>query len=458
MNSNPGKSTVDDQGEFGLAGGSGNVSVENTSVYNEQEKQWGRPVRHRALIGILAALAGLYFLDTVYKIATRPDMYGWDFKTAYWAGKTNAAGLNPYGVTALGRVAQQEIRLRWRYPPAMLWFYQLFGLFPYPIAHMLFLALKCALLALLFWCWTKSFLRREYDALFFVFALFAFNSSICVDLMSGNISLVEQAGLWLALAFFLRRRYLLFTVLLVLVSGIKFAPLFFLVLLLFVDHRRKTAYFFGGALAFTAIQVVFYAAWPLFHEFLIMGPQVQADFGEGGYENPSSYSLLGELVRAIKPHWHHGGQWRLHMVFFMLLAGLILALSGKAARRLAAASGLDAGERDRLLVSLACLTYALIVPRFMAYSQMILIAPAYFILRRVLDRNGGALLFMVLAGLQSRGYATLPGLNAVFEYIWTYFELFLAAFLWFVLVRGIVRAGRNGAGRISLLAHTPAPG
>ncbi len=79
---------------------------------------------------LLLAFAALYFADVVYHVAAKPEAYGWDFKTCYWAGKTNAAGLNPYGVTALFKSPVKLIRLRWRYPPPVLWFYQLFGLFP----------------------------------------------------------------------------------------------------------------------------------------------------------------------------------------------------------------------------------------------------------------------------------------------------------------------------------------
>jgi len=84
--------------------------------------------------------------------------------------------------------------------------------------------------------------------------------------MSGNISLVEQAGLWLALAFFLRAVTSSSPSLLVLVSGIKFAPLFFSRPPVVRRPPSENGLLLRAGPAFTAIQVVFYAAWPLFHD------------------------------------------------------------------------------------------------------------------------------------------------------------------------------------------------
>jgi len=139
MNSNPGKSnrwTIREN--LFLRGEAETSPFENTSVYNEQEKQWGRPVRHRALIGILAALAGLYFLDTVYKSPPGPHMYGLGFQDCLLGREDQTPpGWNPYGVTALGQVAQPGN------PPALALsaghalVLPALRPVPYPIAHML---------------------------------------------------------------------------------------------------------------------------------------------------------------------------------------------------------------------------------------------------------------------------------------------------------------------------------
>jgi hypothetical protein len=404
---------------------------------------------------LMLVFAALYFTDVIYQVASKPQANGWDFKTCYWAGKANAAGLNPYGVTALSQMAGEQIRLRYRYPPPVLWFYQVFALFPYATAYVLFLAFKVLLLGLLFWIWTKTFLRREFDPLFFVFAFFAFNASICVDLMAGNISIVEEIGIWLAVAFFLKRKLALFCLCLVLVSCIKFTPLFFLVLLFFIPARKKYAYFFGSLAAFAAIQALCFLAWDLYADFLFFGPQVQADFGERGFENPSSYSFLGDMMNALGIHWRSAHQWRAHMLLYAILCAVILAAAWKKARAVQAFSGLEPLERDRLLVILAALTYVLICPRYMAYSQMVLIAPAYLIAKRLITRSEGAIVFLGMMALQSRGYGALPGINGVLEFVWNYYEITLAAIMWLLVLRSI--SGGLRTGRIPGFSPTAAP-
>jgi hypothetical protein len=395
-------------------------------------------------VWLMLVFAALYFADVVYHVAAKPDAYGWDFKTCYWAGKTNATGLNPYGVTALSRVAGEPIRLRYRYPPPMLWFYQVFALFPYSTAYLLFLAFKILLLGILFWIWTKTFLRRDYDLFFFVFALFAFNASICTDLMAGNISILEEIGIWLAVAFFLKRKLTLFCLCLVVISCIKITPLFFLVLLFFIPERRKYAYFFGSLAAFAAIQAVCLLVWKLYEDFLFFGPQVQADFGERGFENPSSYSFLADAMNALGIHWRTSHQWRMHMILYAILCAVLLAAAWKKARAVQRLPGLEPFERDRLLIILAVLTYVLVCPRFMAYSQMVLIAPAYLIVKRMITRSEAAVLFLGMAALQSRGYGVLPGMNGILELFWNYYEITLAAIMWFWVIRAISLGRRSG--------------
>jgi hypothetical protein len=402
------------------------------------------PVFSKSAVWLMLAFAALYFTDVIYQVASKPQANGWDFKTCYWAGKANAVGLNPYGVTALSQVAGEQIRLRYRYPPPVLWFYQFFALFPYATAYSLFLAFKVLLLGLLFWIWTKTFLRREFDPLFFVFAFFAFNASICVDLMAGNISIVEEIGIWLAVAFFLKRKLTLFCLCLVLVSCIKFTPLFFLVLLFFIPERRKYAYFFGSLAAFAAIQAVCFLVWDLYADFLFFGPQVQADFGERGFENPSSYSFIGDLMNALGIHWRSAHQWRAHMLLYSILCVLILAAAWKKALAVRNFPGLEPLERDRLLVILAALTYVLICPRYMAYSQMVLIAPAYLIAKRLITKSEGAIVFLGMMALQSRGYGALPGINGILEFVWNYYEITLAAIMWLLVLRSISRGERTG--------------
>jgi hypothetical protein len=211
--------------------------------------------------------------------------------------------------------------------------------------------------------------------------------------------------------------------------------LFFLVLLFFIPGRRKYAYFFGSLAVFAAIQAACFMVWNLYADFLFFGPQVQADFGERGFENPSAYSFLGDVMKAFGIHWRYPHLWRMHMILYAVLCAVVLAAAWKKARAVRSFPGLEPLERDRLLVILAVLTYVLICPRFMAYSQMVLIAPAFLIAKRLITRSEGAILFLAITALQSRGYGVLPGMNGILDFIWNYYEISLAAIMWLWVIR-----------------------
>ncbi len=72
--------------------------------------------------------------------------------------------------------------------------------------------------------------------------------------MAGNISIIEEIGIWLAVAFSSKGSWRSFVFVWSLVSCIKITPLFFLVLLFFIPERKQYALFFGSLAIFAAIQ------------------------------------------------------------------------------------------------------------------------------------------------------------------------------------------------------------
>jgi len=374
---------------------------------------------------VLAGAILLYYAVLLGRIIVRWDYYQWDFKTFFYAGKAHAEGLNPYGLTALAKVAGGPVRFRFIYPPVTLWVFRLFSLFfRLKIAYYVFLALKVAALSLLLLLWKKIFLKSEAGLWFVPFALVAFNSSIFVDLMAGNISVFEQAGLWLAFYAFLKQKYIFFSALVVGVACFKITPVFFLLLLIFARHPRKWLYLLGSLSAFAAIQGISFATSPLFEDFLVYNRA----FGRGT-ENPSTYSLFVDLLAGLGARLHHPLPSILFSVVFGLFGVAVLIVGGRAVGRLFHRKEWMSEEKDRLLVFFACLTYAVLVPRFLAYSHIILIVPAYFALKRFMPALGGGL-FFILAALQIPQQAAGPGTDWFFQTIWTYSGVIIGWALW----------------------------
>ncbi len=402
---------------------------------------------NKILKWFLVSILLVFFLYDFSLILIHRDFYQWDFKTFYYAAKAQRAGLNPYGLASLAEVAKKPVRFRFRYPPQTLLFFRLFSYFDLRTAYYLFLALKCCLLAGLFLLWTRIFLKREADIWFYPFALLAFNTSIFVDISSGNISVFEQFGLWLGFFFFLKRRLFLFCLVIVLIANFKITPLFFLVLLLFINEKRKYLYFFVSLFAFGLIHAVYFFASPLYQDFLIFGRQI-----ERGWGNPSFLSLIGNLLPGPSRSAGQPAFSLLQISVYAVFIGAVFVFSRRAVRALKSLLSASKEDGDRMMVLLACLVYAVVVPRFIAYSQMILVVPAYFVLKRFLSGTEGILLFLLVA-LQIPQRAGAPGMDAVLNFVWTYYSVLLGLGFLIVFLFRIFRSRKEGTSL--LVSPTP---
>jgi len=388
---------------------------------------------------IVLILFGLYSLFLLLRIAAGVDQrYQWDFKTHYCAAQVAERGLNFYDQPYLRHFCSPDVQQYYSYTPQSIWFFRFFSVFDYPTAYLLFFLLKVLALAGLLVLWKKIFLEEEGDLGFFVFALLAFNNALYVDLLAGNVSLFEQLALWLAFFFFLRRRLFLFGLCLVVIANFKVVPLAFLVLLLFLDDKKKYLHFFGWLGAFAGLQVVSFVFSPfLYKEFL------RVFFGmlreTSGILNPSTFVWLQNLLRNLIPKVT-GSLPPLALVYsvFGLLAAVIIWLTGRAVLRLRRRESPDAAK---ITVFLSCVAYALLMPRFKDYSYVLLLVPAYFALKKTVG-GLGRVFFFALMILSVPEYVNLPGLKEVFEQVWRFMPLWAAAAVWILYLRYSFSSGK----------------
>jgi hypothetical protein len=397
----------------------------------------------------IVSLVLLFFIYLLSLFISRRNFYQWDFKTFYYAGKAHAAGLNPYGLTNLAAVAKRPVHFRFRYPPLTLWFFRFFSLFNIKTACVLFLSIKCALLAILFFLWIKFFLKKEADVWFVVFSLLAFNTSIFVDLAAGNISIFEQFGLWLAFVCLMKRRLFLFCLLVFLSAQFKITPLFFLVLLLFIKAKKKYLYFFGTIFVFGAIQAISYLTTPLYEDFIIFGGQFEEYM-------QSSYTLLSELMTMSGRLLGVGFGPIVLRVVFLFFVGVVFLMSWRALSILTKHPLITEENKDRLKIFLICLVYALTVPRFLAYSHMILIVPAYYILKRYMAGMGGVLVG-ILAVLHIPQSAGMPGMEIPLDLLWKYHSVTIAFGLWAICLFRIFHIHDNRKNRLNGMLPSEMP-
>lgn len=372
------------------------------------------------IVGPLLLLA--YFITLVLHISAQSDQYQWDFRTHRKAAEIFTAGSDPYDPHIL--LSQKDADFLYTYPPFTLFFYALFNQTDYHTAFHVFLLFKCVLLIglVIFWRW--AFLPTTGDSLFFLFCLLAFNSAVFTDLIAGNINLVEQILLWMAFFFYLRHRLVLFCVFALLAASFKMTPIFFVVLLLTSDHPKKFQYFGLAAAVFLVYLFVQYLIYPdMFTGFVRNALTV---VGESGAVGPSTEKFVKDLFALISQLFGPPSTAIISVVV-LGLAALVVSLSAKA-YFLLRRSQIDHPDREKMVLFLVCLVYALIHPRFKDYAYMLLIAPSYYIMKTT--RLKRAFPFLFVFTILAAPHLLLPGFDILSALVWRYFSLIIAYTIW----------------------------
>lgn len=385
------------------------------------------------IVGPVLLLA--YFITLVLHISAQSDQYQWDFRTHRKAAEIFTAGSDPYDSRIL--LSQKDASFLYTYPPVTLFFYDLFNQTDYHTAFHIFLLVKCALLIglVIFWRW--AFLGPVGDSLFFLFCLLVFNSAVFTDLIAGNINLVEQVLLWLAFFFYLKHRLVLFCVFVLLAASFKMTPIFFVVLLLASDHPKKIHYFGCAAAIFLAYLFIQYLIYPeMFTGFVHNALTVVGESGAVGASTEKFvkdlFALISQLVGPLPP--------AIISVVVLGMAALVIFLSGKAYFLLKHNQN-DHPDREKMILFLICLVYALIHPRFKDYAYMLLIVPSYFIMKTTRLKN--AFPFIFVLSILAAPHLLLPGFDILSALVWRFFPLAIAYIIWGLYLYEIFSASKN---------------
>lgn len=385
------------------------------------------------VVGPLLLLA--YFISLVLHISAQSAQYQWDFRTHCKAAEIFAAGSDPYDPDIL--LGQKDASFLYTYPPLTLFFYALFNQTDDNTAFHAFLLVKCVLLIGLVIFWRNAFLGPAGDSLFFLFCLLVFNSAVFADLIAGNINLVEQILLWAAFFCFLKQRFALFCLFVVLAASFKMTPIFFIVLLLTSDHPKKYHFFgYAGAifLAYLAVQYLIYP--DMFMGFVRNALTV---VGESGTVGPSTekfvkeiFALLSQLIGPVSPV--------VVSAVIIALAALVVFLSGRA-YFLLKGNRCDRPDGDKMILFMVCLVYALIHPRFKDYAYMLLIVPSYYIMKTT--RLKKAFPFLFVLSVLAAPHLMLPGFDFLSAIVWRYFPLMIAYMIWGLYLYEIFAASKS---------------
>lgn len=368
-----------------------------------------------------------YFITLIFHVSAHEDQYLWDFRTHREAGKILAAGENPYDAEIL--FPRARTRFLYTYPPATLFFYRLFAVPDYQTAFHIFLIGKFLLLIGLVYFWQRNFLNENGGSLFYVFCLLAFNSTVFLDMIAGNINLVQQAMLWLGFSFYLRGRYTLFCLFTLIAASFKMTPIFFLILMLLPDDNNKYKYFFGAGAVFLAYLLVQYLIVPdLFTGFIKNALIV---VGEKGGVAPSTNKLIAAFIEGIANMSGSAPPQALATGLFLTAAAGVVLFSYKACMRL---KQLAMSNRAILEVFMVSLVYGLIHPRFKDYGYILLLVPSYYIIKNTRYTKIAPFLFILFI-MSNR--LMLPIAAPLYDVIWTYYPLLVAYCVWGIYLNEI---------------------
>ena len=374
---------------------------------------------------VVIILLLLYLLTLVLHISDNYDKYLWDFQTHREAGKIFGSGSNPYDAENLPPSVRTHFL--YTYPPVTLFFYQLFSLTDYKTAAHVFLIIKCLLLIGLVYYWNREFLEQDADPFFYIFCLLVFNSAVFIDMIAGNINLLEQVLLWLAFGFYIKKRLVPFCVFVLIAASFKMTPTFFIILVLLTDDKNKYKLFAGSAGAFLAYLLIQYVILPQYFTGFIKN--ALAVVKEPGQIGPSTLKFVGAVSNAVGDITGIALPAVLQLVIVGLIVGGVVYLTYRAANRLKSGK---LPNREITEVFLVCLVYALIHPRMKDYMYLLLIVPSYYAIKNTRFTRFAPFLFILFILSSERLH--LPIFSSMMSLIWAYYPLMIAYCVWGILL------------------------
>jgi hypothetical protein len=374
------------------------------------------PREHRGVSKWLSAdwIALLVALGLVMLVSVRWRNYQWDFYMFYGSANDFLHGTSPYRGQGLS----------FYHPPLALYLYSVFARLPLLLAYQLWFYLRLVALAWLFWLWRRDFLKWEYTWATTLYFVLAYNAAIYSDLVSGNISTVEQLGLWLGFAALLKGRYARFCLCVILIAQFKLTPIFFSLLLLFAPRRPQWNWFAlccAGFVAVFSLNYILQAA--LLKDFF----SVAFGLDERGALSAGTLAFIRDVFdRFGGAHFSDGTHADEALYLITVLAVATASLLAVVRYRR------TAPEPDgKAIVYFSCVAYALMVPRMRAYSYILLVIPTLHLLLTFPRRTLVPALVAALAALVvfPHGNSLLP-FRSLSQLFYEYLPLAAALGVW----------------------------
>jgi len=365
--------------------------------------------------------------------------YQWDFHVYYTAAREFAAGRAPYVPVYPHPWNRTEVLL-YNYSPLTLYAFQWTVPLSLEVAKWVWLGIKLVGLALLLRLWHANFEKLNAGWAVVLFLVLGFNSALLRDFTAGNISTLEQLGLWLGFGLFTRGRLYAAALVLACVAQFKFLPIVFLTLFLVNRPRDGWKPFALGCITFVAMFALnLLTGVRLFHDYIQHFADPLNEFDSRGVTNPSSLALFRDLMDATSytnglPDNVAAGT-RIYVLYLILVVLLLIWAVWKRWDRLRTAD-------PKLLVYFACALFTIVSPRLKDYSYILMLIPALFVVRDLGTRGLRTDYLLLGLGLMAFGQpqqSLVPGLELLIYMLQAYLPLFLAAAVMVYVLKTILK-------------------
>ncbi|MBG90649.1 MAG: hypothetical protein CL521_02405, partial [Actinobacteria bacterium] len=347
-----------------------------------------------------------FFISIGSKVLTETDHRQHDFRVYYYSADAYFNHqLNPYNVADLNQVSPFHLEWRFAYPPLCLSIFNAYTALDYLTAYHLHFLLKCLAFIFLLYIWVRFFLHgHQAVALAFILSCFAFHQSVSIDMLTGNISIFEQALLFWGLSCLLQKKYTPYCIAIICLSCFKVLPLAFLILPFLITPSLHSFLILPiGLLSFLGIQYVSFTLDPhLYHYFLTH----MAPMDSTGFVNPSSLAFFKETIEPWLPNTIFLALYSLFIVSIC-----ILTLRAYLRHRTKAPAW--------MIIDGFILTFCLLAPRLKDYSFIILIIPAVHVCLHAVSKRSFRILLILLLCVS----------------LWPYHHFFALLLLWVLLLR-----------------------
>jgi hypothetical protein len=291
-----------------------------------------------------------------------------DFISYYYGTKAMITGSNGYDsqiVSALSGQGHQS-HLRFVYPPQMAWLFAPLTAVPFLEARLIFLGLKLIAGACLIALFLRYVIKKEFLVAFVMIAVFAFRGPFTSDILAGNIATFETLLLWGGFLCLLLGRSYLFAIAIAIAASFKLLPLAFLGFIFLTKQSKKWSILGTGIGIFGIIQSIGFFGMPTMYQEFLNSPK---PLDSSGYVNPS---ILAWLQFDLEP-WLalHNITVSTSVIYGLWILGFssVMAVFFLKKRH---------GYPLIIQISIAVLSYGLLLPRLKDYSFLIFVIPAYY--------------------------------------------------------------------------------